>query len=148
MKTSALIFVVFSLCSTYQVLAGSGKAIIPNFSANSATDGKCVYYMSNITPHDLEVSITFYDQNGTVITSGIVYTNFINSNTEIAAGSTGVVVINPTPWKYGYAVIEWNNKSTDDDVLGLVAHGFFDQQDGSDNAEAYYSIPINCGAAF
>lgn len=148
MKHLFFIFSVFTFFTIGQALAGSGKAIIPHFTANSATDGKCVYFISNITPNDLEVSVTFYDQNGTVVTTGITYTNFITSNTEIAAGKTGIVTINPSSWKYGYAVIEWNNTSIDDDVLGLVAHGYFDQQDGSSNAEAYYAIPINSGSAF
>lgn len=146
MKKSVLILLVFGFVSLGQAFAGSGSAIIPNISANTNTGADNVYYISNITNHDVEVTVTFYDKDGAVLTSGVNYSNFAASNTEIAAGKTGVITFAPSSWEYGYAVIEWNNKGTDNDVVALVANGYI-EKDASPQLSRY-TVLVNCGLAF
>ena len=147
MKKYTLALFALALFST--AFAGSGKAIIAHANANDTTGSTTVYYISNITGHDLEVTVTFYDQNGNVTTSGVSYSNFITGNTEIAAGKTGIVTFAPTTWLYGYAVIEWNNTGTDDDVLGLISQGFSQKRDvTTGQIYARFGVPINSGEAF
>ncbi|CAM2067445.1 hypothetical protein SCOR_18840 [Sulfidibacter corallicola] len=148
MKKVASMLLVFCLFSIGHAFAGYGKAIIPHMSANTATDSINLYWISNITEHDIKVTITFYDQDGNALTSGVSYTNFINSNADIAAGKTGLSTVDTSTWKYGYGVIEWENKGSDEDVVALVAHGFFDEKDGSSNPQGFYAISINAGMPF
>lgn len=144
MKVMSMILLFF--CSLSFVFAGSGSAMIPNVSANGTTNSDNVYYISNISNNDVDVTLTFYDQDGNVITSGISYTNFTTSNTVIEAGSTGVVTFSPTTWLYGYAVIEWSNQGTDNDAVALVANGYVEKVETSHLAR--YTVMINCGQAF
>lgn len=122
------------------VFAGSGSAVVSHWMATGSTVTSL--WVSNITSHDLEVEITFYDTSGTALSPSSFF-DFQNSNTEIGAGKSGYVSISSD--SYGYAVIKWNNKGTDDDAFGLVAYAH-----RSDNTASGWraAIPINNGKPF
>ena len=122
--------------------AGSGKAISPMWDITSTRT--CYIHISNITTHNLQVSVTFYKNDGTTVTSGITYNNLQSSNTVLNAGNSAFIQIDAAATsQYGYAVIHWSNDvSSEDDVVGLVAHGFCS---GSDNR---YAVPVNNGMPF
>lgn len=126
-------------CNVY---AGSGKAIIPHWLSDTISQHSA-FYISNITGHDLQVQVTFYKEDGTAI-SPTLYTDFAAANTEIPARSSAHVVMQyASGHAYGYAVIEWQNKSTDDDTVGLVAGGY-----RTVGTTRIYSIPVNNGVPF
>lgn len=124
---------------------GSGKAIVPNYgSIGGASPQESNVFISNITQHDLTVTVTFFKQDGTKLTTNITYFNFQNSDTEIGAGKTGYVHVTGTAsWTYGYALVEWKNKGTDQDAVGLVAQA--QRQEGTLWG---YGIPVNQGLSF
>ncbi|WP_417454483.1 hypothetical protein [Kiloniella sp.] len=134
-----LIVALFGVFLSTAVVAGNGKAVSSHWMATgeSATS----LWVSNITEHDLKVNIVFYDEHGTALNPDLYY-NFENSNTEIAAGDTGYVTIHND--SYGYAVITWENKGTDDDPFGLVAHS----HRGGGSVPWRASILINNGQPF
>ena len=141
------LLVVFALLVTGFLQAGSGKAIVPHWTSYDSNGQRSTLYISNITGNDLEVTVTFYSNTGTVIGStDLTYTNWANSDTRVEAGETALVSVHKSTWDYGYAVIEWNNISTDDNAVGLVAHAFYSVSD----ADRYgrYAIPINLGQPF
>ena len=104
-----LVLLVFLLMGA-QVWAGSGKAVVPNWRGlvNSSSTQQTAIFISNITDHELDIRVTFYGTNGTTTTSGVTWYDF-NSGNSLSAKSSGYVVIAPTTWNYGYAVIEWEN---------------------------------------
>lgn len=122
-------------------LAGSGKAIVPHWTGGNNSDTSV--FVSNLSRHNLVVTITFYDQTGTVRTAENYY-GFVSGNTEIAAGGTGYVNIGQAGViGQGYAVIEWKNRSGENDTVGLVAHAV------RGRADAWrYAIPVSGGAPF
>lgn len=138
--------------SPYTASAGQGKAIVSHWYAfNNGTGNyqNSNFFISNITHHNLAVKITLYNKDGTIYSSGLTYNNFQNNNTEIGAGQSVnfkiTAGVSPTD-VYGYAVIEWWNLGTDDDVVGLIAWA-----DWSDLTPSYptgYSIQINNGNPF
>ena len=139
------------LCAS--LIAGSGKAIVPNWAA-AGWDGKATAInISNISSHDLEFTITVYREDGSLHTE-MTYTNFQSSDTQIGAGKTRRIYIlnsDASPsYKYGYAVIEWNNVGSDDDVVGLVAYGYnYHIKNFSYGSRAgMYTLPINNGMPF
>lgn len=117
-KTLSKLIIVGGLIFTSFAYAGSGKAVVPHWMATGSTVTSI--WVSNISSHNLDVTITFYDENGNKL-SAETYYNFQNANTEVAAGKSGYVTIAAD--SYGYAVITWKNIGTDDDVFGLVAYG-------------------------
>jgi len=127
------VFSVFSI----NAFAASGKAIVSHWSYEGSTPN--AIYVTNITDNDLAVSVTIYNKDGGVVNPTTV-TNFQNSNTEVAAGKTGYVTVQSS--NYGYAVIQWTNLGTDDDVYGLVAFA----QRG--NTTWHYAVPVNSGNPF
>ncbi|MCW8931537.1 MAG: hypothetical protein OQL19_15020 [Gammaproteobacteria bacterium] len=140
------IFVLAVLLISNLAFAGSGKAINPHWSGDISTSASTIIYVSNITDNNINLTITFYGDDGTVvpITS---YTNIINGNTQLAPNSTGEVQIKPSTRKTGYAVIEWENESTDDNVVALVAHALRISVNTS-SRRADITIPINNGMPF
>jgi hypothetical protein len=135
------VFALFSLLlAATSAYSETGKAVLSHWmgTGTSATS----LWVSNITSHDLTVTITFYDANGTAHSPGS-FNNFQNSNTEIGAGKSGYVSI--TTDSYGYAVIEWANKGTDSDPFGLVAYAH--RASGS-SGDWRAAIPINNGQPF
>ena len=140
-------FTLLAFLTMGHAIAGSGKAIVTHWSSNNSADHKHGLHISNISCNDVEVTITVYDETGSKVTSGISYTNFANSNTEIQANKTGIVTIDTSTWHYGYALIEWQNKGTDEDAVALVAYAHHIQKDGA-VVEGYYGAPVNCGNPF
>lgn len=124
---------------------GMGKAIVPNYgSMGGGSPQESNIFISNISTHDLTVTVTFYKQDGTKLTTNITYYNFQNSDTEIAAGKTGVAQTSgASVFTYGYAIVEWKNKGTDHDVVALVAQA--QRQEGTLWG---YGIPVNQGLPF
>ncbi|TIH15272.1 hypothetical protein D0S45_11415 [Marinifilum sp. JC120] len=145
-----LLACVIAMLSCSAAFAGSGKAIMPHWLAQhngGSNIQSSIIFISNITQHDLTVKITIYKKDGSIKTQGNAFTNFKNNNTEIGAGKTGVLDIK---WEnisntsdYGYAVIEWENKNYDDDVVGLVAWGRW-----AETGPRGYAIEINNGQPF
>ena len=125
--------------------AGSGKAIIPMWHAVANGKHFTDVRLSNITSNNIEVKVTFYNTDGTKVTSGITYWDFINGNTQLSPNSSGRLRIDTAG--YGYATIEWNNVGeTDDDVVAIIAHGerFLIQSGGI----GVTSLPVNQGLPF
>ncbi|ACS79191.1 hypothetical protein [Maridesulfovibrio salexigens] len=132
------------LCSA--AIAGSGKAIVPfwlavqdQYGGNEVT----TINISNISKSDLIVKVTVYNKDSSIKTDYVTLDNFMNSNTEIGAGKSAIVRIEAMgqgySHEYGYAVIEWENKNLEDDIVGLIAQG------GVNSSQA---IIINNGLPF
>ncbi|MCW8928947.1 MAG: hypothetical protein OQL19_01765 [Gammaproteobacteria bacterium] len=126
--------------------AGSGKAISPHWSGDDSTTSPTYIFISNITDKNVNVSVTFYGDDGTVIPV-TTYTNFINGNTQLAPRATGRVKISPPVRTNGYAVIEWENEASDDNIVALVAHGYRVMVN-STYRRADITIPVNNGMPF
>lgn len=146
----AFLFSVFILLFMQPLFAGSGKAIVSHwyaFDDGRSNTQHSNFFISNITQNDLVVTIKLYDKDGTIYSSGLTYNNFQNSNTEIGAGKSVNFKINASTNSreyHGYAVIEWKNKENDDDLVGLVAWGDWQQ----DTPQRAHSIQINNGNPF
>ena len=146
------------------VSANSGKAIIPQW-LSSGTNGTNPYtsviYISNITNEPINVKVTFYEDDGTVLVDGDnnpntgtlrTHGNFSNYNDNpgkasisftLNANST-VYVNSHTTAKYkGFGTIEWDQDSNA--VCGLVAFG---RGQYYSNGWTFYAIPINNGQPF
>lgn len=134
----------FLISSAFTAMAGNGKAIVPMWYSNLYQSS--VIFISNFSDNDVDVTVTFYQKDGTVATSSITYTNWINSNASIGADNTAYINITSSTEQFGYAVIEWTNRGTDDDTVALVAHGFWGKV--LSTKEGSYAIPINNGAPF
>lgn len=147
MKTKLLlIFSIAGMFFSLAAFAGSGKAIVPHWHSSLSDGLRNRIHVSNITDNTLNVTITLYNKNGSVYNSGLTYTNFITSNTQLAANSSGYLQMYGST-DYGYAVIEWSNTGTDDDVLGLVAYSSKTVVNGPE-WRADVGIPVNNGLAF
>ncbi|CAM2007636.1 hypothetical protein [Acanthopleuribacter pedis] len=144
MKTFKIMSLLFVLSSVFSAFAGSGKAIVPMWYSH--TSQVTALYISNIAGNDVDVTVTFYKKDGTVATSTITQNNWINSNLSIAANTTANIIITSTTEEYGYAVIEWVNRGSDDDTIALVAHGFWGK--ALSTKESGYAIPVNDGKPF
>lgn len=144
MKILGKLILVGSILFSGFSFAGSGKAIVPHWGAQS---GKASYiFLSNITDHDVIVSITYYGKNGAKL-SPSTYTNFTNSNTQLSARSSGYVSIQPGAWDYGFATIEWINLLDEDDTVALIAHGFR-VVTATTSTRSDFSVQINNGLPF
>lgn len=131
--------VILGMVFSVSVFAGSGKTVVPHWMSTGITATSV--WVSNITDHTLDVTITFYDMHGNALPADLFY-NFQNNNTQIAPGSTGYVTIHADSW--GYAVINWNNIGSDDDTYGLVSYA--QRSDGTTNWRQ--SIVVNDGRPF
>jgi len=140
------LIVIASCIFCVDAVAGSGKAIVPMFGSDNTQPNwqRTNIFLSNITTHNLEVKITVYQEDGTVVpSSSLTYMNFQNSNTTIGAGTSVYLKIDTTGWHYGYAIVEWQNLGTDQDAVGLVGVGQRQQA----SLWGYY-IPVNNGTPF
>lgn len=52
--------VCLAVLASFSSFAGSGKAMIPYWSANSTSGSKTYINISNITDNDIAVTVTFY----------------------------------------------------------------------------------------
>lgn len=152
MKTLKLFILTLALMTIAPsaVLAGSGKAIMPHWYAynrQSANNVQNSYiWLSNISQNDLIVKVTVYKSDGTKYTNGVTYNEFYN-NTEIKAGRSAYVKIGAVKSDqshHGYAVIEWENHTGEDNVVGLIGWGNWEQN----SLYKSFSIPINNGMPF
>lgn len=145
----AIIITCILLAVPHSAFAGMGKAIVAHWAVfnNGSNVQTSNIFISNISKHDLIVTVTLYNYDGTIYSSGIEHKDFQNNGTEIGAGKAGNFKINApgvgTSYYYGYAVIEWSNKGTDDDIVGLIAWA-----DWWENNPNSYSIQINNGNPF
>lgn len=144
MKAFKTVLFLFALSSVFSTFAGSGKAIVPMWYSNASQI--TALYISNISSNDVDVTVTFYKKNGTVATSTITQGNWINSNQSIGAQTSANIIITSPSEEYGYAVVEWTNRGTDDDTIALVAHGFWGK--AVSTKESGYAIPVNDGKPF
>ncbi|HAS87784.1 MAG TPA: hypothetical protein DCS48_00510 [Desulfovibrio sp.] len=152
MKFVKIMFVacVISILMSTAAFAGSGKAIMPHWLAQHnghQNIQSSLIFISNITQHDLTVKITVYNKDGSVKIQGLEFDNFQNNNTEIGAGKSVEYRIKwdqiSNKSSFGYAVIEWENKNYDDDVVGLVAWGRW-----AETGSKGYAVEINNGQPF
>lgn len=148
--------------STYS----SGKATIPFFS-QSPTNWTG-YYISNITDKPLDVTVTLYDSNGSlVIDDGSSSTgrialstthsqplNYSDKNTDstvtftINAHCTIYFKVDITSTLYfGYGDIQWRQSGSITDGLVCTGVGFYVNTDNS-NLPGRFPIDINGGLPF
>lgn len=148
MKKESLLFCLALIISTFSTVsfAGSGSAVIPYWNSNGSIGLRGTVQISNTTNNDINVTVTFYGKDGTIQASGLTYYNFTNSDSQLAAHSTGVIQL-ATPSDYGYGVIEWSNETGDNDSIALVAHSSVITVNGS-SWRADVAIPINGGLPF
>ena len=142
LKLAALLVATLSIG---QAFAGSGKAIVPHWTANSG-DRSSHIFISNISATSVNVSVSFYGKNGAKL-SPSTYNNFTVANTQLAAKSTGYVSIDNSGSDWGFAVIEWSNLEGEDSSVALVAHGFREVAK-STSVSGNFAIPINNGMPF
>ncbi|MFT4927130.1 MAG: hypothetical protein ACI8WB_003236 [Phenylobacterium sp.] len=141
-KTLSSILLLSALVSS-AAHAGSGKAIVAHWGASVSQFN--YVFMSNISNNPLDVTVTYYQHDGTLLSdSSKVFHNFTNNDATIAASNTAHIQLKPPAWTRGYAVIEWKNQGTDDDTVGLVAHSWRAMASG----ENTFSIPVNNGQPF
>lgn len=147
MKLRTLIFCsVFALCPALS-FAGSGKAIMPSWTAGSGSGKTSALFFSNITSNTIEVHITIYGLDGTVI-QPTRYGGLINNNTQLPPKSSGFIeTFSTAAFNHGYLIIEWKNLEGDDDTVAMVAHGY---NIGSSltSLRSDYSVPVNQGMPF
>jgi hypothetical protein len=133
-------------------VAGSGSAIVPMTGTykNGTNFASSSVFLTNVTNHTLNVTVTFYAKDGTVVSSSsLVFDNWTNSNTQITANNSAFVVLQaPTTqsFNYGKAVITWSNSGTDNDTFGLIAHASF--QEFYNGNDGRFAVPINEGKPF
>jgi hypothetical protein len=141
MKT-IFITVVFMLAAVISnAHAGSGKALINGWRISPTEGTWSSVYVSNISSHNLNVTVKFYNQSGNIISPALI-TNIPNG--ILAAGQSGSFNISPDTCDcYGYGVIVWSNIGTDNDSVGLVS---FAEQSAHNGQRSM--MPINRGEAF
>ncbi|BCJ98131.1 hypothetical protein [Anaerocolumna chitinilytica] len=139
----------------------TGKAVIPWYVQSSST--MCGFSVSNITDKPINVTITLYNSDGTIllddnsastgfITGTSELLNYCDQNTDstltftLNAHSTGTFqTYYNTISKSGYGVIKWEQDGTA--IQGLVAHGGY-QNKVSNTVNSAFAIPINGGLPF
>ena len=142
-----IVLFILSCFFIQNVYAGSGKAIVPQwFSANHIDT---VIWVTNITDHTLNVTVTPYGKDGQVITP-TRFEGFITGNTQLAPKSSGFVEITAplNTFNHGHATIEWSNISGENDTVGLVSHAYGDASNQPGVFRSSYSIPVHNGMPF
>ncbi|MBQ1784953.1 MAG: hypothetical protein II007_15040 [Gammaproteobacteria bacterium] len=139
--------VLFFLICVFSVsaYAGGGKAIVPHWSVNDGENIRTYIYITNISDSDVNVEIDLLDKSGNQV-APFSYTNFINSNSGLAAKSSGLILLKGAP-NFGHAIIKWTNTAQGDDVVALVAHGSSITSNGS-SWRSEIAVPINNGQPF
>ncbi len=130
------------LLTSFTATAGSGKAIMPSW-ASSGTSNQAYIYISNISESVVNVTVTFYGEDGTKYSPSS--TTGFSSGNQLSAKSSGYVSLNLSSFNYGFATIEWEN-STGDDAVALVAHGH--RVAGVSGGKSILAVPINDGRPF
>ncbi|MGN6715305.1 hypothetical protein [Anaerocolumna jejuensis] len=162
----ALIMVTCMLGSSVPVSASSystGKAVIPQFKGSDREFS--AYQISNITDSPIDVTITLYDKDGTIVTddnspiTGFIIannasiSNYSDKNNDYTLSftlnahcSTSFQAAYSDIPHYGYGVISWKQSGTT--LQGLVAFGVL--YNGFNNHDYTYvhDISINNGLPF
>lgn len=141
----SLLMLLGTLAFSANAIAGNGRALVPHWAAHTTGDGSTTSFnlsISNVTDHNLQVSVKFYAQNGALVSQNLNYTNWQNSNTVVGAHQTAGIQV--TYLDKGYAVIEWSNQGTDDDAVGVIAHA----NRYASTSHWSYAVPINGGLPF
>lgn len=163
---SLLTLVLCLLCAQTFTFAASGKAVIPFFDCFNVT-GSATYShftVSNITESTINVKVTLYKADGTIIkddnnsSAGLLrgtstLANY-NDNPSDNASITFTLEANksgyfslwavPSQETFGYGTIEWTQDSKT--IYGLVSFGNFVQSNTS--GPSRFAIPINGGLPF
>lgn len=160
---------LFTVCLTSMASAGSGSAVIP-FHRGADNPGNYFYrttiQISNITNAPIEVTITLFHWDGTLVQDGddnmgtglLQGYNFVNYDDDPPAASYKGI-INPKEsagigfkgihgglQPYGWGLVQWNQES--DAAVGVVAHGYAETRFYSTNIGYQFAIPINGGEPF
>lgn len=144
MKNRIIVLVaIISQLLLTNAFAGSGKTIVPFWVGDSGQTTSIS--LTNITSHDLIVSVKPYREDGVTLETAISYRNFQNSNTEIGAGKTAIADIGGgSTQHYGTVEVTWTNKGTDNDRYGLIGDG-----SRANNGGAWgIVVPVNRGLPF
>ena len=160
----SLVLVTCMLGTSGSVNAASystGKAVIPSYTTNS--NSCCYCFVSNITDNPINVTVTLYDMDGSIViddndasagritnVSGLLNYCDENSNSSLTftlnAHSTGVFSLPfTTSLHIGYGVINWFQDSNA--LQGLVAWGAECYTEASGDADRA-SFEINSGLPF
>ena len=146
--------------------ANSGSAIIPLYAASNYAGYRYStwVYLSNITDQDINVKVTLYKTNGTILTdtvgeyiNGHYLSNYNDKLTDaslsftLGPNSFGKFSINSnehpnTGTTAGYGIIKWEQDSKA--VQGLVAHAIGYYVMTSNPVPSQLAIPINNGLPF
>ncbi|NKC19485.1 hypothetical protein CWC29_011620 [Pseudoalteromonas sp. S4498] len=145
MKSIVNVIIALILLTSFSSFAGSGKAIVPLWSAGP--NHHTFIDISNITDNSLYVELTVYRRSGDVVPSSNLTFDNINASTgEIAPNNTGYILVSGfSHEEYGYATISWKNKNGDD-VVGLVSQGVRVINPNGNRAE--YAVIVNNGMPF
>lgn len=144
---------IFFLTLTTLSFAGSGKGILPYWGASGvSTDTNYSVYilnLTNISDNDVDVTVTFYKKDGTLLSSThqSFYYFSANDTTIPAHGTAQINISHSGGWEQGYAIIQWENtNSSEDNSVALVALGTYVHR--NTGIEARQSIMVNQGQPF
>lgn len=140
---SALVCLVMLLCAAVPSHAASGKALVNGFRGNwTSGNAYTANYLeiTNISGATVTVKVTFYKQDGTIITDdgpsttgnitsidpGASYTDSLGNATvsfDLAARRTTYLEVHApsSALQHGYGLIEWTSASQD--ALAVMAYG-------------------------
>jgi len=157
-----MVLVTCMLGSSASVNASSystGKAVIPSFL--QSLDAMSIYFVSNITDCPIDVTVTFYNPDGTILiddnnqstgkVAGFQMLNYKDQNTDstltftLNAHCTGYFHLQKTPQtNFGYGIIQWKQESTA--LQGLVVSAYYLYAISGDSSR--FTIPVNNGMPF
>lgn len=139
----------------------TGKAVIPTWCQNP--DCLTYFHVANITDNPINITITLYDEDGTLVTddnnisTGTIIadralSNYSDQNIDSTVtftldsrSSTRIIIpLLATDDHYGYGVIQWNQDSHE--LQGIVVTGGFTIQYGT--VDTRFDIPVNNGLPF
>ena len=163
-----LVLAVFAFAPDV-ALAGSGSAIVPFWQSQfvgQLNRSQTVLWLTNVTGQRVNVSVTFYDRQGNIVTETDVVGDpvdgvfrALNADLNYDEAPQGASVaftllgrnsanlsIN-TPFEFGYAVVEWR-KNNSDDPVALVGYALVDVFNDPLSRHLGQSIPVNQGLPF
>jgi hypothetical protein len=138
----------------------TGKAVIPTFYQGPIT--RSSFYVSNITDSPIEVIVTLYDSDGSIViddndpaagrimgSSELLNYNELNTDCTLtftlnSHGTGNFRISMYTEVKYGYGIIQW--KQGGNVLQGLVVHGGIVGHHEIDDST--YAVPVNGGLPF
>ncbi len=158
---SLLLLSILLACFTHKAYAANGSALIPHFTSYSSGSFESYFYLSNITNQEVEVSVTFFNNQGTLITdnnainSGHIRAYNVIDYVEPASGKTATFKIPPRGTATirvmsslnteGYGKIRWEQADSERRRAMLAFGKFFRNAAGLEHSA---SITINNGRSF